>query len=70
MACSWTQADLDALESAIKDGVKEVEYGDKKVVYRSLDEMLKLRNLMRDCLGLNKPVGGLRVFTNFDKGLH
>lgn len=47
---SWTQADLDALDDAIGKGVLEVEYDDKRVKYRSLDDMLKIRKLMLACL--------------------
>ncbi len=48
MATSWTQANLDALEAAIAKGVKSVSYGDRRVDYNTLDEMLKLRATMRD----------------------
>ena len=49
---AWKQSDLDALEDAIKQGVEEVRYSDKTVRYRSLDEMMKLRDIMRKDLGL------------------
>lgn len=42
----YTQEQLDALNAAIAQGVKEVYYGDKRVVYRSLAEMLQIRTLM------------------------
>lgn len=48
MATSWTQSDLEALEASIAKGVKSVSYGDRRVDYNSLDEMLKLRATMRD----------------------
>ena len=44
---AWTQTDLDAFEKSIALGVKEVQYGDKKTVYQTLDEMIRLRDLMR-----------------------
>lgn len=43
---AWTQNDLTVLESAIAQGALTVKYADKEVTYRSLDEMLKLRELM------------------------
>ena len=43
---SWTQSDLDALEASIKKGVKSVSYGDRRVEYNSLQEMLQLRATM------------------------
>jgi len=42
----YTQEQLDAINAAIAQGVKEVYYGDKRVVYRSLAEMLQIRTLM------------------------
>lgn len=47
MATSWTWDDLAALEAAIKKGVKSVSYGDRRVEYNSMAEMLQLRAAMR-----------------------
>lgn len=44
---SYTQEQIDSLQSAIAQGVLTVEYGDKKVTYRSLDEMLQLLGIMQ-----------------------
>lgn len=44
---SWTSDQLAALEAAIATGTTRVSYGDKDVTYRSLDEMLQLRDTMR-----------------------
>jgi hypothetical protein len=62
----WTQADLNALTAAIAQGAKKVKYSDKEVEYRSLAEMLQLRDLMQRELGLSKPV---RLFAKHSKGL-
>ncbi len=67
MSVSWTQADLTALEAAIAKGVTEVQYQDKRVKYRTLDEMWQIRNEIRKCLGLTQKGG--RLFGRFDKGL-
>lgn len=64
---AWTQSDLDALETAMKGGVRKVKYSDKEVEYRDLEEMMKLRNIMKKSLGQTK--GSRKYFTNFDKGL-
>jgi hypothetical protein len=64
---SWTQADLAALEAAIAKGVLIVEYNDKRVRYRSLDEMLKIRDLMLKSLGLAKKPS--RIFVETSKGI-
>lgn len=47
---AWTQSDLDALESAIKGGVKRVQYGDRAVEYHSMREMLDLRDTMKNAV--------------------
>jgi len=49
---AFTQTQLDALESAIAAGVTEYRIGDKTVKYGTLDEMLKVRDIMRADLGL------------------
>ena len=45
MTTGFTQEKLDALENAIAEGVLKVKYQDKEVQYRSLDEMLRLREI-------------------------
>lgn len=45
---AWTQTDLDALEKALKAGARVVQYRDRRVEYHSLEEMLKLRAVMKD----------------------
>ncbi len=63
----YTQAMYNALIEAIATGAREVWYGDKRVAYRTLDEMLRLKNDMEVYLGLNKLPK--RVFANFSKGI-
>lgn len=62
----WTLEDLEALNNAIKQGVKEVYYGDKRVVYRSLSEMLQVRALIMSDLGIKKDG---RKYASTKKGL-
>jgi hypothetical protein len=40
---AYTQSDLDALDRAIASGELSVEVAGRKVVYRSADDLLKLR---------------------------
>jgi len=47
---AWTQADLDALDTAMKGGELTVRYGDGSITYRSLDEMLRLRAVMKQAV--------------------
>ena len=47
---AFTQSQLDALEAAIASGTLEVRTGDKSVRYHSLNEMIKLRDVIRNQL--------------------
>lgn len=49
---AFTQEQYDALNKAIAQGTLTVEYGDKKVTYRSLDEMIRIRRMIAGELGL------------------
>lgn len=65
---AWTTDDVTALEKAIAQGALLVRYGDKSVQYRSLDEMLRLLDLMRKETG--ETTGSQsRKFASFSKGL-
>jgi DNA-directed RNA polymerase subunit H (RpoH/RPB5) len=64
-----TNAQITALEEAIASGTTSVEYGDKKVVYRSLAEMRQiLAELKLEFAGLPR-IRQVRVVTRADKGL-
>ncbi len=47
----FSEAGLTAIEEAIAGGYLEVEYDDKRVKYRSLAELLQVRDLIRSKLG-------------------
>lgn len=40
---AYSQADVDALDKAIASGTLSVQYGDRRVQYRSMDELLQAR---------------------------
>jgi hypothetical protein len=65
---NYTLEMLQTLEAAIANGVRDCYYGDKRVSYRTLDEMIRIRDIMREELGLTKPNGG-RKFATHSKGL-
>lgn len=65
---AWTTSDLEALEKAIASGTTRVKYSDREVNYRTLDEMLKIRDMMAKELG-DKPAGPYRALAQFSKGL-
>jgi hypothetical protein len=64
---AFTQAQLDALEAAITGGELKVKYGDKEVTYRTLDEMIRIRDMMRRDLGLASATNS-RVYMTHSKG--
>ena len=45
---AWTQPDLDALDTAIAQGIKRVTFADGRLVeYQTTADMLALRNTMK-----------------------
>ncbi len=64
---TWTQTHLTALEQAIARGTLRVKYRDREVTYRTLDEMLQLRDVMRREIGQVSASSGRRV-VSFRKG--
>lgn len=65
---AFTQAQLDALEAAIAEGSLIVKYADKSVQYRSLDEMIRIRELIRQALGQSSGSAS-RIYPVVSKGL-
>lgn len=61
MSDNFTAEDLAALEAALAKGVRVVKYTDKEIQYRSVSEMLQIRDLIRSCLGLQTGRGIRRV---------
>ena len=47
----FSEAGLAAIEDAIAGGYLKVRYDDKEVTYRSLNELLKVRDMIRSRLG-------------------
>lgn len=68
MATSYTLEMLTTLEAAIATGARECYYGDKRVSYRSLDEMRSIANEMRTALGLQQKSGKV-IYPEFYNGL-
>lgn len=64
---AFTLSQLTALEAAIAQGTTRVKYENKEVEYRSLEEMMKLRDLIRSELGLTKK--SQRLYASHDKAL-
>lgn len=62
----YTNEMYNALIEAIATGAKEVWYGDKRVAYRSLDEMLRVKEEIEQALGITK--SPKRTLASFSKG--
>lgn len=65
---AWSQEDLAILEKAIVQGTLRVQYADKLIEYRSLNDMMRIRDVVRKELGLVNPNSGRR-FAQHSKGL-
>lgn len=65
---TFTLDQYNKITEAIAQGALIVKYADKTVQYRSLDEMIRIRNMMAEDLGLNTNSGGKKVFADFSKG--
>lgn len=56
---SYSADDLAALETAIATGARSVQFADgRRVDYRTLDEMLKIKGQMEASLGLTTTITG------------
>lgn len=60
---AYTQAQLDALETAIAQGASECDFDGKRVKFRSLADMNALRQQMRSALGLTARTKRVRMKT-------
>jgi hypothetical protein len=47
---AWTQQQLEAIEAAIGSGELTVRFGDRTVTYRSMEELLQARALIKETL--------------------
>jgi len=65
----YTEAGLKTITEAIQTGTLSVYYGDKRVEYRSLNDMIRTRNMILVALGYAVEGGG-RNFAEFNKGVH
>lgn len=64
---AFSQAQLDAIEAGIAAGTTSVSYEGKSVTYRSLDEMLRIRDIIMRALGLS-PQKSATVLVAHDRG--
>lgn len=63
---AFTQAQLDAIENGIASGTTRVSYDGKSAEFRSIDEMLRIRSIIRRALGLD--TGSATVLVAHNRG--
>lgn len=69
MAVIYTLSQYTTLSEAIATGTTKVQYGDKTVEYRSLDEMLRILQIMKNQLFPEQNKNNGRKYASFSKGL-
>jgi len=47
---AFTQTQLDAIESAIASGELRVMFNGREIIYRSIDDLMKARNVVKAAL--------------------
>lgn len=68
----YTLEQYNTLKAAVAQGALMVQYADKRVQYRSLDEMLSILKMMEAELGIGSGAvtfQGTRRVAQFDKGI-
>jgi hypothetical protein len=63
---AWTQDQLTAIEQAIASGTTRVKYKDREVQYASLEELMRVRQMMLDEL---QPGRSKARYPSFDRDL-
>ena len=66
----WTQQDIDALRRLIATGAKRVEYGDKIMEARPLNEMLQTLALMEEQVNGAQSFASRRKVLLMDRGFN
>lgn len=66
---NFTEAQLKALEAAIASGATSYAYEGRTVAYRSMAEMLSVRSMMRDELGITTTKAPRRVYIATRRGV-
>lgn len=66
---SFSQAQLDALEAMIAGGVLESEYDGKRIKYRSMAELIRARDIVKNGLGSTSTTRVTHVNPVYDRGI-
>jgi len=65
----YTLEHLQKLKEAYATGALEVRFGEQKVVYRSVNEMLLIIETIEKELGINREEQGVFVQPSYNKGV-
>lgn len=65
---AFSQTQLDAIEEAIASGSDSVSFDGKSVRYKSLDDMMRVRGILRRALGID-PSRSTTVLVAHDRGI-
>lgn len=63
-----SQQDIDALNTALAGGEKQVVLDGQSVTYRSIDEIIKARNDLQEQLNRERPAQRPKRFYNYYAG--
>ena len=62
---AFTQADIDALDAARKQGAKRIRFQDREFEFDTVDDYIKLRNLILNEIARGtQRVRQVRIYTN------
>jgi hypothetical protein len=64
----WNQQDLDRIERALASGALSVEFHDRVVRYRSVDELTKVRDMVKKRLDTGSTESKNRTRLHVSKG--
>jgi hypothetical protein len=64
---AWTSSDLAAIEKAIASGELSVQFADRRVQYRSIDELLKARDIIKAALDPTVAASTRATYASFTK---
>jgi hypothetical protein len=64
---SWTTTDLTAIENAIASGELRVSFQDRSVEYRSIEELLKARDVIKAAVDPTVSASTRSTYASFTK---
>lgn len=64
---AWTTADLTKIETAIATGELSVQFADRRVHYRSIEELLRARDVIKAAVDSTVSASTRSTFASFTK---